>query len=70
MSDHRATKKLIEYLKIKSVHPDPDYGKDKSLKTNLLIVSLKYMGKKKRVLWNSFENMPKKSDSIPTKRSK
>lgn len=39
MSDHRATKKLIEYLKIKSVHPDPDYGKDKSLKTTL---SIKY----------------------------
>lgn len=26
MSDHIATKKLIEFLRIKSVHPEPDYG--------------------------------------------
>ena len=32
MSDHIATKKLVEYLKIKSDHPNPDYGKDKEHK--------------------------------------
>ncbi len=26
-SDDIAIKKLIEYLKIKTVHPEPDYGK-------------------------------------------
>ena len=27
MFDEIAVKKLIEYLRIKTVHPEPDYGK-------------------------------------------
>jgi hypothetical protein len=34
MSKEIAVKKLIEYLRIKTVHPDPDYGM--SLALNLI----------------------------------
>lgn len=26
MSENRETKKLLQYLRIKTVHPEPDYG--------------------------------------------
>ena len=66
MSDHIATKKLIEYLRIKSVHPDPDYSK-KNPTPNLFLNLISFT---KRVLSNLFVNMPTRSVSTRTKRSR